>query len=300
MVITSAQPVEQASVGAFPELLGDAVVDVSTAGHAPSTLPLDTVVKAMNANPARPRFQMIGSAMAALTGEVPPFLQPAPRHPPPSGVDLAIQQAVEWDAEARRRDGEFRATLLVRAKGGDGSWFSGRVAALRDIARWLAEPDPARPLLAVTAAPGSGKTAVLGLVSTLTTGPASHGARRHDRPAAGRRPAVGAVDVAVYAQEPDHRPGAAGDRRRCPRARPTPGALLDALTTPVTVLIDALDEAADPHDLVLRLLRPLADHARRAGCACSSARGRTCWRTSDCGGTAAWTSTHSATPTSTP
>ncbi|MCZ0999391.1 hypothetical protein O1M63_16905 [Streptomyces mirabilis] len=41
----------------------------------------------------------------------------------------------------------------------------------------------------------------------------------------------------------------------------TPGALLDALTTPVTVLIDALDEAADPHDLVLRLLRPLADHA---------------------------------------
>ncbi|MGW2611980.1 caspase family protein [Streptomyces mirabilis] len=262
VVITSAQPVEQASVGAFPRLLGDAVVDVSTAGHAPPTLPLDTVVKAMNANPARPRFQMIGSAMAGLTGEVPPFLPNPRRDTRPSGVDLAIQQAVEWDAEARRRDGEFRATLLVRAKGGDGWWFSGRVAALRDIARWLAEPDPARPLLAVTAAPGSGKTAVLGLVSTLT-----HPDRRPMVPVdtiglpPDAVPAVGAVDVAVYAQNLTTDQVLRGIAAGARVPAETPGALLDALTTPVTVLIDALDEAADPHDLVLRLLRPLADHA---------------------------------------
>jgi len=262
VVVSSAQPAEQASVGAFPRLLGDAVEDVSTAGHAPSALPLDSVVKAMNASPARPSFQTIGMTMAELTGEVPPFL-PNPRHGTrPSGVDLAIQRAVEWDAETRLRDGEFRSTLLVRAKGGDGWWFSGRVAALRDITRWLAEPDPARPLLAVTASPGSGKTAVLGLVAALT-----HPDRRPMVPVdtiglpQDAVPPVGAVDVALYAQNLTTDQVLRGIAAGARVPAETPGALLDALTTPVTVLVDALDEAADPHDLVLRLLRPLAENA---------------------------------------
>ncbi|HEY8986245.1 MAG TPA: caspase family protein [Streptomyces sp.] len=262
VVVSSAQPAEQASVGAFPRLLGDAVEDVSTAGHAPSALPLDSVVKAMNASPARPSFQTIGMTMAELTGEVPPFL-PNPRHGTrPSGVDLAIQRAVEWDAETRLRDGEFRSTLLVRAKGGDGWWFSGRVAALRDITRWLTEPDPARPLLAVTASPGSGKTAVLGLVAALT-----HPDRRPMVPVdtiglpQDAVPPVGSVDVALYAQNLTTDQVLRGIAAGARVPAETPGALLDALTTPVTVLVDALDEAADPHDLVLRLLRPLAENA---------------------------------------
>ncbi|HWD05329.1 MAG TPA: caspase family protein [Amycolatopsis sp.] len=262
VVVTSAQPAEQASVGAFPQLLGDAVANVATAGHAPATLSLDTVVKAMNANPARPGFQTIGSAMAGLTGEVPPFL-PNPRHGTRSAeVDLAIQHAVEWDAEARRRDTEFHATLLTRAKGGDDWWFSGRVTALRDITRWLSDPNPDLPLLAVTAAPGSGKTAVLGLVAAL-----SHPDRRRLVPVdalglpSDAVPASGSVDVAVYAQNLTTDEVLRGIAAGVHVSAETPGALLDALTTPVTVLVDALDEAADPHDLVLRLLRPLAEHA---------------------------------------
>src|SRR5262249_13954259 len=59
VVITSAQPAEQAETGVFPRLLRDAVEGLHIAGYTPATLPLDSVVKAMNANPAKPAFQTI-------------------------------------------------------------------------------------------------------------------------------------------------------------------------------------------------------------------------------------------------
>jgi len=57
VLITSAQPDEQAQTGAFPKLLQEAVDSMATAGYAPATLALDAIVNAMNANPGRPGFQ---------------------------------------------------------------------------------------------------------------------------------------------------------------------------------------------------------------------------------------------------
>jgi caspase domain-containing protein len=73
-VITSAQPSEQAGAGAFPRLLHEAVRALPAAGYNPVTLPLDSVVKAMNASLSKPGYQTIGYSVAGLTGEVPPFL----------------------------------------------------------------------------------------------------------------------------------------------------------------------------------------------------------------------------------
>ncbi|MDX3192069.1 caspase family protein, partial [Streptomyces sp. MN03-5084-2B] len=269
-VITSTQPAEEAGAGAFPRLLREAVQALPTAGSNPLTLPLDALVTAMNASTDKPLYQTIGYGVTGLTGEVPPFL-PNPRHDPRmTEVDLAIQQASEFEAQADRRDTELRTRLLVRAMGGSsngtgGWWFAGRHAALLDITAWLQYSDPARPLQAVTGNPGSGKTAVLGLIATLT-----HPQRRATVPLhslalpAAAVPAVEAVDVAIYAQGLTTDQVLAGIAAAVHSRADTPGRLLDDLTgrdTPLTVLVDALDEASDPDHLVRMLLRPLAEHA---------------------------------------
>ncbi|HEX6354755.1 caspase family protein [Actinophytocola sp.] len=271
VVITSAQPAEQAQAGAFPRLLRDAVHSLPTAGYNPDTLPLDSVVKAMNAHAAKPGYQTVGFSVAGLAGEIPPFL-PNPRHDPGmTEVDLAIQHASEWEIQAERRDIEFRTRLLVRAMGGtshtaqDGWWFAGRHTALLDITAWLHHSTLTRPLLAVTGDPGSGKTAVLGLIATLT-----HPDRRRTVPLhtlglpAAAVPRSGAVDVAIYAQSLTTEQVLAGIAAAAHLHATTPGQLLEQLAgrdAPLTVLIDALDEATDPDHLTRQLLHPLAQHA---------------------------------------
>jgi WD40 repeat protein len=270
VVFTSTQPAEQAQTGAFPRLLRAAVDSLATAGHTPPALPLDAVVTAMNANTDKPGFQTITSTLAYLTGPVPPFL-PNPRHDPRlTEVDLAIQQASEWDAQAERRDIEFRSRLLVRAMGGDhashGWWFAGRQTALLDIADWLGHPDPARPVLAVTAAPGSGKTAVLGLIATLT-----HPQRRVTVPVhtlglpQAAIPAPDTVDVVIYAQNLTRDQVFGGILAALRIHAATVGELLERLSgraKVATVVIDGLDEAAEPDQLVRQLLRPLVEYAQ--------------------------------------
>ncbi|GAB1516870.1 hypothetical protein [Actinophytocola sp. KF-1] len=270
VVLTSTQPFEQAQTGAFPSLFRHAVEGSAVAGHAPSALALDAVVQAMNDDPARPGFQTITCTMTHVTGTMPPFL-PNPRHDPStSEVELAVQRAREWRSHADRSKSEFRATMLIQAVGGHGPahgwWFTGRRAAMTDLTRWLRHPDPAAPLCAVTAGPGSGKTAVLGLVAAL-----ADPEWRHTVPVDGLGlpddaiPSVGSVDAVVHARQvaTDQvlQAVAAAAHLRADR----PDDLLDGLTGrthPFTVIIDGLDEAARPEQLTQELLRPLAQFAR--------------------------------------
>src|SRR5664279_4729693 len=141
VVVTSAQPAEQAETGAFPKLIGEAVDNLATAGRAPPMLDIGAVVTAMNDSPARPGYQLIGWTPVGLTGKVPDFL-PNPRHRESlSGIDLYLQQVTEWETQAERREVEYRRRFLVRAMGGQGDepgwWFTGRHQALTEIADWL-------------------------------------------------------------------------------------------------------------------------------------------------------------------
>jgi WD40 repeat protein len=120
-------------------------------------------------------------------------------------------------------------------------------------------------LQVVTGNPGSGKTAVLGLIAAL-----ADSRRRATVPLHGLGlpvaavPDVGVVNVAIYAQGLTTDEVLAGVAAAVHSRAGTPGQLLEELTgrdTPLTVLIDALDEAADPHHLIRRLLGPLIEHA---------------------------------------
>jgi WD40 repeat protein len=275
LVVSSTQPYEQAETGVFPRLFEDAVENLATAGYGPDILSMSAVVQQMNRHPERPGHQQITLSLVGLTGEPPAFLI-NPRHNSElAEVDLAIQQAAEFDEQAQRRDVEFTTRLLVRAMGyhGDGVrnwWFCGRRDALRAIVSWLHRPasDTSSACGVVTAGPGSGKTAVLGLIAALT-----HPERRRTVPidALGLDPQLvpdaESVDVAIYAQNLtddavlDAMAAAVGIQVG------TPGELLQAVerqrrARPFTALIDALDEAHTPDTLCSRVLRPLIDHAR--------------------------------------
>ncbi|MBP0449197.1 caspase family protein [Kitasatospora sp. RG8] len=276
VILSSAQPHQQAKAGLFPQLLEAAVAGRPVAGHGPPTLPLHAVVQHINTSPDRPAHQRVGLAMVGLDGEPPSFL-PNPRHDARlTEVDLALQQAAAFAEQDRLRDTEFTSRLVVRAMAyqnhqsdGEGPawWFSGRHTALRDLATWLdgpAETD-GTACRVVTAAPGSGKTAVLGLIAVLT-----HPDRRRTVPFHGLGLPEGllrttTLDVVVYAQRLSDTDvlRAVGAAARV-RAE-TVGELLDALGRrpwPLTVLVDALDEAATPETLCTTILRPLIEHAQ--------------------------------------
>ncbi|MFI6115546.1 caspase family protein, partial [Kitasatospora sp. NPDC051164] len=275
VVVSSAQPHQQAVAGLFPELLEAAVSGLSVAGYGPDTLSVNAVVQHINNSPDLPQYQRIGLAMVGLDGEPPAFF-PNPRHDIRlNEVDLALQQAAAFDEQDRRRETEFTSRLLVRAMGFYGEaeppawWFSGRHTALHDLAAWLNTPTDSDESVCrvVTAAPGSGKTAVLGLVAAL-----AHPERHRTVPldALGLPQGLltpGVVDAAVYAQRLTDTDVLDA---LCAAARVhagTVGELLDALDRqqrqrPLTVLIDALDEAATPASLCTTILRPLTEHSR--------------------------------------
>ncbi|MFE7166002.1 caspase family protein [Streptomyces sp. NPDC057616] len=273
-VITSAQPNELAQTGAFPELLAEAMTSPVTAGHTPELLSLDAVVNATRTNPKRPDFQHIGLEIIGLTGAIPPFLPNAKHSPRLSHTDMALQQTAEWDEQDRRRDVEFRTRLLRRAMGHRdeqhvGWWFSGRSSALESITGWLRDLPDDRPTLVVTADPGSGKTAVLGLLAAM-----SDPEYRRTVPMASlgltsaRLPPLGAIRTSVYAQSLTDQQvvRALAAALRLPPAEAVAD-LLNHLNTrgeperPDVVLIDGLDEAATPSTLCAQVLRPLMELA---------------------------------------
>ncbi|MGN2639067.1 caspase family protein [Nocardia takedensis] len=265
VVITSTQPRQFARAGVFPRLFREAAESGATAGEIPDTLPLDTITKALQRNPELSREQRVEFHHVRGSGPVPPFL-PNPRRKP-SEVDLVLARVAERESHSTRRDDEFRNRLLPLARGSTDPrfwWFCGRHRALTDISAWLSEPRAARPLLAVTGAPGSGKSAVLGLIATLT-----HPEYRRIVPTAtlglpeAAVPPPGSVDVAFHARRLSVEEVRAGIAAAAdvPAGKGTElvGALRRREGT-MTVLIDALDEAENPDELVRELLWPLVHH----------------------------------------
>ncbi|MCX4993458.1 WD40 repeat domain-containing protein [Streptomyces sp. NBC_00568] len=288
VIVSSAQPHQQAKAGLFPELLSQAVTSRATAGHGPTHLSVSAVVQQMNGHPDKPAYQHISLSLLGLTGEPPDFLT-NPRHNVRlTDVDLALQDAAEFDAYARRRDTEFTTRLLVRAMGyhGDGAhgwWFCGRHQVLAELADWLNWKDPLRTtghpvpeagvgdvVRVVTAGPGSGKTAVLGLISALAL-PERRRTVPVDTLGLDEKmiPGEGSIDVVMYAQNLTNSEVLGGLAAAVGLKSTRVGDLLEGLKQrngksqrPFTVLIDALDEAATPDTLCSQIIRPLIEHSQ--------------------------------------
>jgi Caspase domain len=252
VLVTATHPWQVAQPGVFSQAFERAVTHLASGGFAQEDLSLDAVVGVINSSPDKPESQTVTCHQLGLTGPPPPFL-PNPRHRLPLiDVDLLEQERAQY---AEQRAGHMRDRFLPAIR-----WFTGRHAALTDVTEWLNSPDANLPVLVVTGNAGSGKTALLGLLAALAD-PDHSPTIPHDGLPAGMQPGEGTIAETIYAgtmttsQVRDRIAAAAGLRAD------TTGELIDGLRRrtdgKLLILIDALDEAADPPSLVSGLLIPL-------------------------------------------
>ncbi|MEU1516528.1 caspase family protein [Streptomyces sp. NPDC005811] len=270
VLLASSRRRQETAVGALSAAFDRAVRrQAAYAGRVPGHLRLDDVLDAVALDPEVPRWQEPTVFLVQGTSGFPSFL-PNPRHVE-GARDRRVDEADELFARLARGREERKAELTAhfdpRARGTDVpasevAYFTGRHAALRAVNAWLAPGRAEERLCVVTGAPGSGKSALLGLLTVL-----SDPQRRASLPRDGLPreavPAPGVLHDSVFAGHKSTRQildrlGAASGVG----AVDSPAALVRMLqrrTQPLVVVLDAVDEAVDPQgvvDAVLSLTDP--------------------------------------------
>jgi hypothetical protein len=233
---------------------------LATAGNAPPTLRIGALINQVNADPTKPRTQSSEWHQLRMDDDEPAFL-PNPRYRPPLvDVDLLEQERARHN-EQRERQLQERFLPATR-------WFTGRHRALIDLAAWLKDPDDEHRACVVTGNAGSGKTALLGLIARLSDPDQAPGVPRRGLPDGFTIP-NSVITEAVYAgtmtteQIRDRIADAAGVGVE------TVQGLIRELNqrtagAPIVVIVEALDEAADPAGLITALLNYLIRRCPRS------------------------------------
>ncbi|WP_280344903.1 caspase family protein [Nocardia abscessus] len=258
-MLASARGKEQAAENAFVDALGNVLAHPRVGAH-PEFVDVREVTERINqhfrASKMRQRARMF---TVDSDGHAPFFRNPA---------HIADLPADDLDVAALARlRARTRGHFDPRAHGLDhlgeyGDHFTGRTAALTELASWLSGPHDRRARV-VTGGPGSGKSALLGRLVLLCD--PDHPARANTSDQA--LPPAGMPVVALHAR----RAGMEDLAADLAEALGLPGAGLNALlsalgrrTTPLTVVVDALDEAGtggDPQQgtrIAHELLHPLS------------------------------------------
>ncbi|WP_372352573.1 caspase family protein [Streptomyces sp. KL116D] len=253
-VIASTRGQDLAQDGAFAPALRAALEDRLLGGSHQPKLHLEAVVDRVNdilvttASGPGPAQEAV---LATLAGGSGPGFLPNPRYVPsiPARLDLAEQQVWLASPEARRRHAERLQHFAPRGRGtdthsGTASYFTGRRAALAELTDWLDDRSPGlgRCVL-VTGGPGVGKSSLLGRLVLLADPAARAGLDDLDpRVAPPARPLHTAIharhklleDIVAAVADAAGMPGAEG---------PEVLAALAVRSTPLAVVVDALDEA---------------------------------------------------------
>jgi WD40 repeat protein len=148
-----------------------------------------------------------------------------------------------------------------------GWYFTGRTNVLRELVAWLAGGQADGRVRVVTAGPGSGKSAVLARLVTLSDPVYRERVPDLDStdPAV---PPAGSIDVAVWAHAKTIEDVVAAIAQATEVDADSPDALINGLLERdrlCTIVVDALDEAVEPAGVAGKLLRPLAADAASAG-----------------------------------
>jgi WD40 repeat protein len=253
--ITAAHPKEQVRAGDFVGLFERAVSHAATGGHEPRYLQPLTIVEHIDSDPQRRKWQTV--SYSTLLGSRQTAFLCNPRYDESlHGLDVSTQLQIK-EAKKRREDlsGFFAAAREN---------FIGRDVALRKLNSWLVDKANFHAIV-VTGGPGSGKSAVIGQLVTL-----SDRQRRRTVPRQGLQadtiPTPDSIDVAIHAR---NRGSKEILQALCAAAQvtaATPGDFLQATSgKQMVAAIDAIDEAIDANGLVQSLLDPLIKNGPEAG-----------------------------------
>jgi WD40 repeat protein len=241
-LLAASYPKQEALAGAMAEALIQSVEDPLVGGTLQPLLYFDQIVPAIN---RRLRSHQAVYSPVAAPDEEPQFF-PNPRYIPglPSGATVAdIRRAVEtgeltgfWDPISRG----------VELESQPGWYFTGRERVLRELSSWLKDPTDRRARV-ITGRPGSGKSAILARIVTLSD-------REHRQLLPAREERMleafptGIIDLAIHAKGKTFQEIV--DRLALHLKAGTSAAeVLSTLASrvqPFHVVVDALDEATDP------------------------------------------------------
>lgn len=261
-VVAATSPKQEAEEGYFVDAFVQAAEhQMQTTDSQQKYVSLDVLIGDINAIlRSRERPQRANWAPGMLARGVAPFI-PNPSYQPDNFVfgenvdletrDWLLRQRAEfaghWDPKARG----------VEVAAQTGRYFTGREAALRELAGWLADPGADLRLWVLTGDPGSGKSAVVGRLVTLTdprSAPA--GATPGEE---GLIPPVGSITCALLARRKSAE-DLLKELRLALHVEPDADLTVVLAKWPVfTVVIDALDEASSPSSVVANVISPLTD-----------------------------------------
>jgi hypothetical protein len=255
-VLAASRVREGAKQSVFARALAEAVaLSESTTSDAQPYVGLEPVVYWINQTFKNSGVnQQARMGIPSLSGGLPPFLRN--RHYDSAaifGVDLESREVLRvadvvehWGPKARGVEVDTQA----------GSYFTGRHTARAELVAWLSDGGPG--MWIVTGDPGSGKSALLAhLVTSSFPEWRSALALSVDN----LSPPEGSIRVALMARGKrsdevlTHITAALGSTARSGEEL---CAELTARSDPVGLVVDAVDESADPADLVGAVLAPLA------------------------------------------
>ena len=168
--MAAARPKDEAQQGAFAQAFAHAVENPTGpyAGNRQPYLLFDPLVDSINAEFKNRHLGQRARLHSGPVGSVPRIL-PNPHYVElPQGIDIETQ---------RRLASTYRDDLIahwgpcgrgVEIESQAGWYFTGRVTALRQLVEWLTTPQSDGKARVVTGSPGSGKSAVLARLVTLS------------------------------------------------------------------------------------------------------------------------------------
>jgi WD40 repeat protein len=263
--MAAARPRDEAEENAFADSIAQAV------RHAPPCqrqrfLDPAGLITAVNAEMSRCLRSQRARYGATDASGMPPFF-PNPRfrsHLPPEGTDLETQRRSAHQRTLREHFGPRSRGVEIDTQ--PGWFFTGREQALTELVTWLADPRGDTRSRVVTGDPGSGKSAILGYLVALADPDYLRGippGEHLGRP----QPPVGCISVAIHARAKTAEEVVTQLAQAAGVSARIPTDLVDELAAaarPMTVVIDALDEAGATGDLdgarqlIAVLLRPLS------------------------------------------
>ena len=195
------------------------------------------------------------------SGAMLPEFIPNPRYAAEAGRVAVVAAGAPAPAAIEEIEAHWdpRARGVQRAYE-EGSYFTGRVAALRELVAWMSSPAGDGRVRIVTGAPGSGKSAVLARL-VMMSDPTLRAQAGPVGAEPDTLPPVGAVTAAVHAKGKTPIDIVARIARAIGVTAATPGELRQALQAragSVVIVVDALDEAADPKAVADDVLGALA------------------------------------------